>query len=215
MILSLDDDDFDPPLAKPMPGLKSRVGQPQIARWGMKELQKTKFISDDESEASPDNHDDIAHVTDCRDAKCPRCLFLRNRETWEEAASLHVSGTRTGTWLVPCMRRGRWGLGCWVCRKSQQESEWSSGVIQTNSLGNIRRHGKKQSAASECTAGMWLRWGRSPYSPQPCAASERSSLTAVQGSLCKTRFLVWVVAGRPRRCNSASQKLPGRMIGAS
>ena len=154
MILSLDDDDFDPPLAKPMPGLKSRVGQPQIARWGMKELQKTKFISDDESEASPDNHDDIAHVTDCRDAKCPRCLFLRNRETWEEAASLHVSGTRTGTWLVPCMRRGRWGLGCWVCRKSQQESEWSSGVIQTNSLGNIRRHGKNsqqhQSALQAC-----------------------------------------------------------------
>ena len=79
---------------------------------------------------------------DCRDAKCARCLFLRNRETWEEAATLYVNGNRAGAWLVPCLHRGRWGLRCWVCAKTKQESEWSSGTVQTNSLGNIRRHGK-------------------------------------------------------------------------
>ena len=64
MIMLLDDD-ADPPPAKPIPGLShtSHQGKPQIARWGVKQLQSTP-MSDDESQVTPDKQDDISHVRD-------------------------------------------------------------------------------------------------------------------------------------------------------
>ncbi|CAE7323992.1 unnamed protein product [Symbiodinium sp. CCMP2592] len=112
-------------------------------RWRMKKPAACG-LDPDPSAADISSAEDIAHVKICSDpSTCARCLYLRNREHWSDVAALTSDGQPMGTWLMPMLgKHGKWGLGCFVCRKKGLVSAWAEGRVQTLSLGNVRRHGQ-------------------------------------------------------------------------
>ena len=73
-----------------------------------------------------------------------------------QVASLTSDQCRVGSWLEPRLNsKGRWGLGCFVCRKAAQLTPWGEGRVTTLSLGNVRRHGQtKQHQRAAKRAGF-------------------------------------------------------------
>ncbi|CAE7724072.1 unnamed protein product [Symbiodinium sp. CCMP2592] len=130
----------------------ARDSQSAPARWGRKVQSCSGSFSDP---GLLTLEDERLHVEGCADPRsCHRCIYLRNQESWQHAASLVKDGKKLGTWLLPVIAEDeRWGLSCFVCQQQAKMSEWARGTIRTCSLGNVRRHGQcdqHQEALREC-----------------------------------------------------------------
>ena len=76
------------------------------------------------------------HVSKCYDpSKCWRCLYLRNRDEWEQVAALKSGGHIIGSWLCLTQHEDEHGsdfvgLSCIVCQKANAENNFSKGLVQ-------------------------------------------------------------------------------------
>ena len=86
--------------------------------------------------------DSIAHVKSCKNARCFRCCYLRNRESWEEATRLRLHGKALAvSWLTQCRSEDDiWGIGCWVCKKAGKCCKYAAGAVRSGNLKNIQTH---------------------------------------------------------------------------
>ncbi|CAE7719978.1 unnamed protein product, partial [Symbiodinium microadriaticum] len=92
---------------------------------------------------------DAAHLLECEDEACGRCLWLRNRSEWERRTCIlesSVSYLKTGL-----NDAGEWELYCWECRQADPQVK-PFGVVHVNNL--VRHSSCKKHQASLFEMGL-------------------------------------------------------------
>ena len=83
--------------------------------------------------------DDYDHVELCKDwSSCPRCFFLRNKESLQEAAPVKFFPGLS--WLDARMVNDMWGIGCLICAAANFKTDFGNFCVRSVRKSNLKRH---------------------------------------------------------------------------